>query len=387
MSPTFAAFPEHEHRERLARARAKLKEAGLKGCICVAPENIFYLSGYDSIAYFNQQALVFSSNDNSEPTLVIRNVDLSLVRETSWVNDIRTYHLHAADVPEIVAGVAREKGLRDGCIGIDLQTFALPGAYALGLVKALEPMKVEDATMLLGSLQCIKSELEMAYIREAAKYANIGLETARKTLRAGITEIELAAAIEWAMRAAGSDYWAVPTEIAGGPRTPGGHAAPMPRVVEKGDLVHVELAGVARRYHVVALHTMAVGEPSPRARNIYEITLESLRAGIKACKPGAPVANIENASLEPLKREGLEHTAMMRFGIGIGIGYPPVWVGSFQIDRYSKQTLESGMVFYVHACLELVDEGIGTVQGATYCVTPSGIEMLAGGGDVELEIV
>jgi hypothetical protein len=78
---------------------------------------------------------------------------------------------------------------------------------------------------------------------------------------------------------------------------------------------------------------------------------------------------------------------MMRFGVGIGIGYPPVWVGSFQIDRYSTQILEPGMVFYVHACLELVDEGIGTVQGASYLVTDSGIEMLVGGGDVELEVI
>jgi hypothetical protein len=34
-----------------------------------------------------------------------------------------------------------------------------------------------------------------------------------------------------------------------------------------------------------------------------------------------------------------------------------------------------------------VDEGIGTVQGATYYVTQTGIERLSGGGDVELEIV
>jgi Xaa-Pro dipeptidase len=318
---------------------------------------------------------------------VIRNVDLPLVKETSWIKDIRTYHLHAADIAKMVADVAREKGLREGRIGIDLQSYALPGAYALPLVKALEPMQVEDITELLGSLQYIKSEREMVYIREAAEYANIGLQTARKTLKAGITEIELAAAIEGDMRAAGSDCWAVPTELASGPRTPGGHASPMPRVIEAGDLVHVEFAGVARRYHVVALHTMAVGEPTARVREIYDLTLESLRAGIKECQPGKPVANIEKASLESLKREGLEHTAMMRFGLGLGIGYPPVWVGSFQIDRYSTQNLEPGMVFYIHACLELVDEGIGTVQGASYYVNSTGIEMLAGGGDVELEIV
>lgn len=387
MNPTFAAFPESEHRERLDRARAKLRDAGLKGCICVAPENLFYLSGYDSIAYFNQQALVFSAAEESEPTLVVRNVDSSLVYETSWVEDVRTYHLHAADVPAIVAEVAREKGLREGPIGIDIESYALPGAYALGLIKALDPMQVEDATELLNSLQHIKSEREMNHIREAARYANIGLETARKTLRSGITEIELAAAIESAVREAGSDYSAMPTLVASGPRSPGGHATPLHRRIENGDLVHVEFSGVARRYHVIALHTMALGEPGSRVHEIYNLTLESLRAGIKGCGPGTPVAEMEEASLEPLRREGFEESAMMRFGLGIGIGYPPLWAAYFQIDRYSKHTLEPGMVFYVHACLDLSDEKIGTVQGATYFVTQSGIEMLAGGGDVELEVI
>jgi Xaa-Pro aminopeptidase len=384
--PTFPAFPESEHRERLRRAQVMLREAGFAGCICVAPENLFYLGGYDSISYFNQQALVFSVEEAIEPTLVIRNVDLSLALETSWVQDIRTYHLFAASVPEVVADVVREKRMLKGRIGIDLQSYALPGTYALGLVKALAPLQVEDVTDLLGSLQFIKSEREMAYLREAAGYAKAGLEAARKTVRSGITEIELAAAIEGAMRAAGSDYWAVPTEIASGPRTAGGHAAPLPRTLEQGDLVHFEFAGVARRYHVPVIHTMAIGDPGPRAREIYDLTIECLRAGVKACKPGTPVVEIDHASLEPLRREGLEHAAMMRFGVGIGIGYPPVWVGSLQIDRYSNQVLEVGMVFYLHAAIELVEERIGTIHGATYALTASGLETLAGSGDIELEI-
>ncbi len=167
--PTFPAFPESEHRERLRRAQVALREAGFAGCICVAPENLFYLGGYDSISYFNQQALVFSAEEAIDPTLVIRNVDLSLALETSWVQDIRTYHLFAASVPEIVAGVVREKGMIKGLIGIDLQSYALPGMYALGLMKTLAPLQVEDVTDLLGSLQFIKSEREMVYLREAAR--------------------------------------------------------------------------------------------------------------------------------------------------------------------------------------------------------------------------
>ena len=77
---------------------------------------------------------------------------------------------------------------------------------------------------------------------------------------------------------------------------------------------------------------------------------------------------------------------MMRFGYGIGVAYPPIWLETLQISRGFDRVLEPGMVFVLHACVELVDEGIGVIQGGTYALTRSGLEMLVGGGDVELEI-
>ena len=44
------------------------------------------------------------------------------------------------------------------------------------------------------------------------------------------------------------------------------------------------------------------------------------------------------------------------------------------------------MAFVLHACVELVDEGIGVIQGGTYLLTTRGLEMLAGAGDVDLHV-
>jgi Xaa-Pro aminopeptidase len=382
----FAAFPESEHRERLGRARRRLKEAGFQACVSVAPEHLYYLGGYDSWVSVNSpQALVFMV-DGGEPALILRDVDLALARETSWVRDVRTYRLHAEDAAARIADLARERGLGRGRVAVELQSYALPHALGLALAAALAPAAVEDATDLLGDLRLIKSPREMAYIRQAARHAAAGLEAARSGLQPGVTEIALAGRLEAAMRAAGSDYWSIPTELASGPRTAGGHAAPRGRPIAPGDLVHVEFAGVAARYHATAIHTMAAGDPGPRARDVYRLTRESLRAGIAAVRAGVPVAAVEEASLEPLRREGLERHAMMRFGYGIGIAYPPIWLETLQISRGFDTVLQPGMVFVLHACLELVDEGLGVIQGGTYALTASGLEMLVGGGDVDLDI-
>jgi Xaa-Pro dipeptidase len=387
MRGRFRSFSEQEHRARLAQARQLLKEQGIDHCVSVAPESLCYYGGYDSWVSVNSpQALIFSA-DEGEPTIVLRDTDLSLAYESSWVEDVRSYRLMFDDVPAVIAAVAREKGLRGGRVAVETQSYALPHSLGLALTRALAPAEVVDATVLLGMPRLIKSPAEMDYLRQASRFAEIGLAAARRTLRPGISEIELAAEIEYAMRSAGSDYWSIPTELASGDRTGGGHATARARRIERGDLVHVEFAGVAARYHATAIHTMAAGEPSGRARALYEAGRASLAAGIAAVHPGADVTAVEEASLRPLRELGLEQAAVMRFGYGIGVAYPPIWLEPLQISRGSNQTLQAGMVFVLHAYLQLIEEQIGILQGGTYALTESGLEMLIGGGDVPLEVV
>jgi Xaa-Pro aminopeptidase len=387
MSARYAAFTEEEHRARLARARGILKSQGIECCVSVAPEHLYYFGGYDSWVSVNSpQALIYMA-DGGEPTLIVRDVDLALPRETSWVADVRSYHLFTDDVAALIAAVCEKKGCSGGKIAIETQSYALPHSLGQALAHALSPATIVDATASLGAARLIKSPQEMAYLREAARFARAGLDAARTTLKPGLSEIALAAAVEGAMRNAGSDYWSIPTELASGARTAGGHATPRDRVIQSGDLVHLEFAGVARRYHAAAVHTIAAGPPSARARELYGLARASLGAGIAAIRPGVPVSAVEEASLKPLRHVGLEDAAVMRFGYGIGIAYPPIWLEPLQISRGFGQVLEPGMVFVLHAYLQLLDEGLGIIQGGTYALSEHGLEMLVGGGDVELEIV
>ncbi|MCZ6895079.1 MAG: hypothetical protein O7H40_13670, partial [Gammaproteobacteria bacterium] len=110
-------------------------------------------------------------------------------------------------------------------------------------------------------------------------------------------------------------------------------------------------------------------------------------AALDACLPGAPIAEMERAAIEPLKKVGREDAYMVMFGTGIGVAYPPVWVGALTINRWSEKVLEPGMVFYAHSCLQFMDEGIGILQGGTYHVTERGAEPICGAGICDLVVV
>ncbi|MEM7172230.1 MAG: Xaa-Pro peptidase family protein [Pseudomonadota bacterium] len=386
MSDSYTAFSHEEYATRLAHARAALRDSGFDLCISLAPEHHFYLAGYDSWVGVNSpQALIFGLDDD-RPTLVVRNVDLPLVHESAWLDDVRSYHLGRDDPVGLMATVAREKGLKGGRVAMECQSYALTYGLGNALAAALSPAEIGDATELLGALRLIKSPAELDYLRQAGQIAERGLVAARAAARPGMSEIDLAAVAEGAMRAAGGDYWAIPTELASGPRSPGGHAAPRSRIMRSGELVHLEFAGVMARYHAVAIHTMALGQPSARAIELYDLTRASLQAGVASIEPGIAVSDVEEASLTPLQALGLADYATMRFGYGVGIAYPPIWLETLQISRGSKQTLQKGMVFVLHAYLSLPQEGLGIIQGGTYLLGDQGLEMLVGGGDRPLDI-
>jgi Xaa-Pro aminopeptidase len=387
MPARFTPFSQDVFEERIKRARVAMATAGLEALLIAGLEDLYYFGGYDSWVGVNSPQAMIITRHADAPTLLVRDVDLTLAQETTFISDIRTYKLNAEYFPDLVQDILAEKGVRSGSVGIEQASYAVPMLLGDALRETLEPIELMDSTELLGRLRIIKSRAEIQLMEQAARYAEIGLEACRRFARPGMTEIALSAEIETAMRRAGSDYWAIPIELTSGYRTPGGHGTAREKELEPGDLVHVEFAGVSHRYHATAIQTIAIGEPSRRAKDIYALGIESLKAGVAAIRVGAPVAAVEEASLEPLRRRGLEHTAMMRFGYGIGIAYPPIWLEPLTIARGFSAKMEAGMAFVLHSCIQLPDEGLGVIQGGTYTLDAGGLRMLAGAGDTGLNIL
>jgi Xaa-Pro dipeptidase len=368
------AFPEAEYRQRLGRARQALREAGLDGYLAVAPEHLYYLAGYDGHTYWSDQGCVLTVDDD-EPTLVVRDADEGVARETAWVRDVRTYRYGRDDSLALIASVVKEKGLGGARVGADLRSFALPTARGRRLLELLDPAAVEDATERIGLLRATKSAAELAYVRQAAGYANAGMEAAFAAVRPGRTEIEIAADIEYAVRSRGSDSPAMPTWMSSGHRTGYSHLTPTDRVVQPGELVLFAFAGVARRYHCSMYRTVSLGEPSARVREVYAVAEEALQTGARAAVVGAVASAVEEAALAPLRRAGVEAHLAQRFGYGVSAGYPPSWLEPLDIVRGSTQRLAAGMVFCLHCVLKFPGE-FGVMVGGDFILHSDRLEFL-----------
>lgn len=383
----YGLFSLEEMAERLARVRSAMVGGGLDALVVLAPESQLWLVGLESfISGVLPQALIVPAEESREPMLVMWEADVPLARAVAIVEDIRGYRFGVDDP------VAAFRAGLDACapgaqvVGFDAASRAVPHALGAALAAALAPAQAIDCSALLADARLVKSECELDCLRTAGTYATVGLAAALEHARPGISERQLAAEIEHAMRFAGSDYPSIPTELASGSRSAFVHATPSHRPLEAGDLVHVEIGGVENRYHAVGLQTFKIGGAPPAAAGLrlYEVARASLQAGLDALRPGVEAWQVEAPALAILRGEGLGDGFKMRFGYGVGVGYPPTWLDPLQITRTSTQRLIPGVAFVLHACLLDEAAAVGVVVGGTYAVNEDGVEMLAGAGPIDL---
>lgn len=362
------AFPREEYEQRLARLREAMAREGVDALVCVAPESLYYLTGYDANTAWSEQALVVLAS-GGEPTLVIRDIDAPIADRQVWLEAIAAYRFEVDDPARIVAGVL------DGApvVALERSTWALGASYQARLLRALGG-NVLDGSQLVTALRVRKSPAELVYVREAAAIAGEALAVAKRSVRAGMTEIELAAEIEYALRTRGSEYPGMPTWMASGPKTASSHASPSDRVIAAGEPLKCSFAAVRRRYHVTTYQAFHLGPPPPRYRERWEQCEEALDAALGQIAPGVPMRDACGAGNAVMERHGIAETNMGRWGYGVGIAYPPTWLEPLDITLGSEGVFDVGMVFCMHVSMSESDPVFGFSLGANYTVTEAGCE-------------
>ncbi len=95
------------------------------------------------------------------------------------------------------------------------------------------------------------------------------------------------------------------------------HGIPGSRKLKQGDIVGLDLGCIVDGFYGDAARTVAVGEASPEARRLLQVTEDSLKAGIAQCWPGKRVGDIGHAVQNLAEAGGY---SVVREFVGHGIG-------------------------------------------------------------------
>jgi Xaa-Pro aminopeptidase len=228
---------------------------------------------------------------------------------------------------------------------------------------------------LVEQRRAIKDAFEVSIIRDAADRLETVADQAFAAVRAGVSERDVAVAIESAMRMAGYERPAFDTIVASGPHAALPHHRAAARILSPGDLVVLDFGGILDGYCCDLTRMAAVGTPSPEARRLYDAVREAQQAAINTVRPGVAASSVDAAAREILIGHGLGEA----FGHGTGHGLGLEVHEEPRVGRPRPETLqarlEPGMVFTIEPGAYLAGFGGVRIEDDVL-VTETGSEVL-----------
>ncbi len=291
-----------EIRARVTRVQQELDRTGRAAVICFAahrdyfPGDVRYLSRHSCTD--EEMAYVFVPRTGDSTLLIDAEWDLDRARAEACAGAILLDRAPVDTLIELVAGCARP-GDTVGITG--LAVFPAPVYDAL---RAAHPgIAFDDAGPVLDAIKLVKSDAEIALMREASRISDAGMRAGMSLVAAGVLEVEVAAAAEYAIRRAGAEL-AFATVMGAGPRTADATFFPQRRAMEAGEYVILDCGARVEGYHGDMCRTVIVGPPSPEQRHVLEAVERCVGAAIDAARPGATVRDVHEAARRSVTEAG-----------------------------------------------------------------------------------
>ena len=374
-------FSEAEFGDRLARTKERMGTAGLDALIVSDPSNMNYLTGYDGWSFYVHQAVVVALV-LEQPLWIGRGQDANGARLTTILPHDHIYGYSDDHVQstlkhpmQFVAKVLRERGLAKGAIGVEADNYYFSGKALDVLRSELANVRIEDAGVLVNWVRAVKSDAEIALMRQAARITEHVMQAAIDAIAAGVRQYEVAAVIQAAQARGtdeyGGDYPAIVPLMPSGVGTSCPHLTWQDGPFEPETGTTIEIAGVRRRYHVPMTRTVYLGMPPKKMSDAAKIVVEGIAAAFEVARPGATTRDVHAAWTRTIERHGLYKDS--RCGYPIGVSYPPDWgERTYSLRSTDETVLQPNMTMHFMPGIWLDDWGIAISEPIR--ITETGVE-------------
>ena len=329
------------NKKRIQSAQDRMKQQGIDAYLILTHDDYIYFFGEDR---YQPRAIIPAEG---VPIVVTFRGEEEEVRESLGVEDVRIFGSvgqQIKDVVQVMRGMIGEK--EKLTIGVQMW-FSTP-AFLLNMFQKANPrINVVDIAPVMDELRMVKDASEIALMARAAKIAGIGMETAAKTLKIGITENEVAAEVEYAMRKTGGHGVATPVFVNSGVRSGWLHGTASDKVIENGDLVVLDLVPRYKGYCANLCRTFVIGTPSKKQSEMFATYKRAQAAGIEALKPGAKMRDIDAVAKKVYTENGYGEFYIAGISHSIGLGFeeapaPTIHPGDSGIQVREGMTITVG---------------------------------------------
>lgn len=352
----------------LAKLQGVARAGGWPALLLLSPENVAYTTGFvvPSQPLMRWRHAICVIPAEGQPSMVVVDMETTTVRDHLPDIELFTYNEFLDDPMQALADALTKLGLGDAKLGVELDY--LPAADAARLQRFLPSASFEACDKPVAEARILKTPTEIERLRELSRLTDATICAALTSVKAGMTEMDLAGALTRGVFERGADNFKL-LIVATGERSGYPNVGPTDRVLKAGDLIRTEIFGMKAGYHAGICRTAIVGEPTPDQERLWSILIECRDLVLEQMKPGASASAIYAAFNESFARTGFPPISFVGHGIGVFLHEDPY------IGKYRDFTLRAGMVLGIEPLI--YSPGMGMQNKDMVLVTETGCELLS----------
>ncbi|NLI71087.1 MAG: aminopeptidase P family protein [Firmicutes bacterium] len=319
------------------RIETAMVEHGLTALVASLPENIYYMSGYESIGHqILSRNLIFAvyGVDKNEVSLVIPTAEVPTALERFPNTDIHAFGeffftFPAGGIENIENIISRREqdslralvktlhnmGIKRGRVGLD-EGRLTPQLWR-GLAEACPHLEFVHASNIFSQIRMIKHKHEIALLECSAEIAEQSLFAVLPEIKVGTTELEIGQRYMEEVVARGAiPYFNVVTIDE---RSAFSDTINTAQAVKDGSIIRFDFGCVYQGYSSDLARTAVVGSYEDKVFEYYQAILFGEEQAVKEIRPGIGADVIFRTAVNRTREAGIPHYNRHHCGHGIGL--------------------------------------------------------------------
>jgi Xaa-Pro aminopeptidase len=369
---------------RIEKLAEKINSEGLSGVVLFDSHFILYYTGFAFIP--TERPIAFILNSTGERALFVPRLEVEHAKANSLIQRVEHYLEYPYDPHPMMTmkSILLEMGI-SGQIGVDHDGYPWILGYRGPVLSELMASETRKLTGFIEDQMMIKSESELALIRESVKWGHLAHVLLQRYTKVGVTETEVSQcasqeANQIMLDTIGPIYRAQSpfSDGAGaGYRGQIGRNAAIPHalanniVFMEGDVLVTGAGAPVWGYNSELERTMIIGPASDDQKRMFEHMVALQDTAISEIKPGVKCSDVDKAVRAYYEANNLMDYWKHHVGHAIGLRYHEAPF----LDIGDETEIQPGMVFTVEPGLYNPELG-GFRHSDTVAVTEDGIEIL-----------
>lgn len=334
---------------RVTALQKQLKRKKLDGLLVTEPYNRRYLSGYTAADHgIGETAGVLLIPASGTPFLL---TDSRFVLQAKEETGQYTVLLYPKGLTAALSNLLPKLNIRR----LGFESHYMLHSTVLNMEKKLPKLGVEfiGITDMIERMRLLKAEEEIGLLKKSVLMNEQVFRLVYNTIEPGMSEREIALAIELTMHELGAEGPSFATIVAFGTNAAKPHAVPTDRVLKAGDIVLIDMGLILNGYCSDMTRTFVAGRPDKTYLDRLRIVRTAQKVGTDAIRAGATCQEVDMAARRVIVEAGYGDYFGHALGHGVGLAVHE----DPRLSSRSRRKLRPGMVVTVEPGIYIPDWG------------------------------